>query len=404
MPRQEIPIGKYGDISYTACGKNWRARTRYRDLDGVLRHVERLGKSKSIARANLVEDLDKRRRNGDAPVTPETTLADLADLWLLRCQRNPNISEQTLDRYRKEINVPTDKRATASSIKIKKALGSLKVKQVTPATIDRHLAAIVGQGHAPKAKLHLRILRGMMALAVKHEAIELNPVRDQDPITHQARKTKSLGIDQLQELRTHLRAWLADDNRSHGGIPRSAKLVQAADILLATGARPGEVLGLRRCDVDRSGPTWKASIAGTLVHVKGQGYFRQAHTKTGEGGRRTVWLPNFAKTTLLELGAANWDADSEALVFPDRNGNPWNTNNFGRSWRAARGDEWAWVMPKTFRITVSTILIQEADVATAGHQLGHIPGSPVTNLNYHDRGELAPDSTHILERLVGSAS
>ena len=103
----------------------------------------------------------------------------------------------------------------------------------------------------------------------------------------------------------------------------------------ATGARPGEALAFRKCDVHRPtkpGERWKIDIVGT---VEGQrqraGHSRQEYTKTGEDGKRTVYLPNFAVALLISLGAEDWAEDDETPIFPARNGNWRDSNNFRRS-------------------------------------------------------------------------
>lgn len=57
--------------------------------------------------------------------------------------------------------------------------------------------------------------------------------------------------------------------------------------------------------------------------------------------------------------------------------------------------------PATFRTVVATIIAEEADVDRAGRQLGHAADSNVTELHYIDRPSLAPNSSPILDRLVG---
>lgn len=215
---------------------------------------------------------------------------------------------------------------------------------------------------------------------------------------------RTIEREALHALRAQLRIWAAGHEipgtPAHKcGPSRDQNIPRIADILLGTGTRPGEALALRRCDIDITTTPWRATICGTIVRVDTK-LFRQPWTKTA-AGYRTVHLPGFAVRALEELGADDWKADDETLVFPNRKGNPRELQNFGRIWRQARGTTFAWVTPATFRKVVATIIAEEVDADQAGRQLGHVPGSNVTELHYIDRPSLAPDSSPILDRLVG---
>ncbi|MFD6224629.1 hypothetical protein [Nocardia asteroides] len=89
------------------------------------------------------------------------------------------------------------------------------------------------------------------------------------------------------------------------------------------------------------------------------------------------------------------------LLFPARNGSLRNPNNVGRIWRAARGTDFAWVTPRTFRRGVGTAV----DDATgspedAARQLGNT--TAVAKAHYIDRPETAPDHRKILEQWAPS--
>ncbi|WP_330253175.1 hypothetical protein OG874_00720 [Nocardia sp. NBC_00565] len=61
-----------------------------------------------------------------------------------------------------------------------------------------------------------------------------------------------------------------------------------ADVLLDTGARPGEALAIRRCGYQQTTPT--RTIAGAMVRTDTLGPHRQDWTETDEG-YRIVILP-----------------------------------------------------------------------------------------------------------------
>jgi integrase len=85
-------------------------------------------------------------------------------------------------------------------------------------------------------------------------------------------------------------------------------------------------------------------------------------------------------------------------VFPSRRGTWMSPHNMRRQWRQARADtDLAWVTPHTFRKTVATLIHDEADTRTAAAQLGH--ANEDVTAPYIARPAVAPDSSHILQRL-----
>jgi integrase len=142
------------------------------------------------------------------------------------------------------------------------------------------------------------------------------------------------------------------------------------------------------------------TICGTIVYLKGKGYFRQEWTKS-DAGYRTVILPQFAIGMLLarKLTAANNPHDA---IFASRRGTWLPPHNVRRQWRQARADTGLeWVTPHTFRKTVATLTDKEANTKSAAAQLGHA-SEGVTNTYYIAKPTLAPDSSHILEQLGAS--
>jgi len=84
MGRPPLPVGTYGRIQvYPLSWGGFRARVRYRDYDGVTRHIERAGPSRTAAQNNLKEALrDRARLSADGEITAQTKVSRLAELWL----------------------------------------------------------------------------------------------------------------------------------------------------------------------------------------------------------------------------------------------------------------------------------------------------------------------------------
>lgn len=160
------------------------------------------------------------------------------------------------------------------------------------------------------------------------------------------------------------------------------------DLMLATGARIGEILALRWVDLDLAAERPTLTICGTLVYVKGKGLFRQEWTKSDAGYRMLV-LPRFTAGMLLARKLVAADNPNDA-IFASRRGTWLSPNNVRRQWRQARADTGLeWVTPHTFRKTAATLIDQEADIKSAAAQLGHA-SKEVTDTHYIAKPALTP--------------
>lgn len=81
-----LPIGTYGEISVTpAPGRRtrFRDRVRFRDVDGITRHVERVGSSRAVAVNNLRAALrDRQWTPAGGEITTDSTIGAVAAVWL----------------------------------------------------------------------------------------------------------------------------------------------------------------------------------------------------------------------------------------------------------------------------------------------------------------------------------
>jgi len=236
----------------------------------------------------------------------------------------------------------------------------------------------------------------MFALAVRHGAIPTNPVRDTGRLRKPRRTVVALTDEHLQAVRAAIREWQQPVPGKPG--PRhTGDLADIVDLMLATGARIGEILALRWEDLDLAAERPTLTICGTLVFVKGQGVFRQPWTKS-DAGYRMVVLPRFAVGMLLARKLAAADNPHDA-IFASRRGTWLSPNNVRRQWRQARADtDLDWVTPHTFRKTVATLIKEETDTKSAAAQLGH-SSEEITDTYYIAKPVQAPDVSAILERL-----
>lgn len=385
MARPSLAIGTYGNIRTETLGPNrFCARARFRDYDGRIRDVEATDVTAPAAIRALKARMRDRATPNDDEITRETFVSKLAELWVDEIIAEERVTQQTIDRYR-----------TSLRTAILPAIGSLRVREATVGRLDRLLRE-VAKDRPSAAKGAKVVLSQMFALATRRGALTTNPVRDTGRLRKPRRTVVALDAEQLEGVRTAIRTW-EEPTPGKPGPRHSGDLADIVDLLLATGARIGEILALRWADLNLGAAQPTVTICGTIVYVKGKGFFRQEWTKT-DAGYRTVILPRFAVGMLM---ARQLDAGDNAhdAIFASRRGTWLSPQNVRRQWRQARADtNLGWVTPHSFRKTVASLIDKEASAKDAAAQLGH-ESEEITKKHYIVKPALAPDSSHILEKL-----
>jgi len=212
-------------------------------------------------------------------------LAEVASLWFDEIENNGRAGRRTIDGYK-----DTYDRVIAP------ALAGLRLNEISTGRLDRFLKDVAAD-HPATARHSKIVLTGILGLAVRHDALHSNPIRDVGAIKIASKDVRALSIKDVKKLRAAIRKW--QDDPDHQGRPRASDLIDVLDIFLATGARIGEVLAIRWQDIDLNAKPPTITISGTVIMEKGRGTYRQDHPKT-KAGFRTVKLPPFALKTLLE--------------------------------------------------------------------------------------------------------
>lgn len=241
------------------------------------------------------------------------------------------------------------------------------------------------------------------------DAVTHNPGAAITPMSRPKKETTALTPDDVLQLRQTVRDWEEGQTKPRikngkraGGKTRTTKyLADVVEVLLGTGLRISEVLGLRWQDVDLAAHPATITVAGSLKTRKAQpgkpSLYWEPRPKS-RSSRRTLTVPPFATEVLLRLHVEN-DAGHE-WVFASGRGTPCFPANVREDLRRACGETFEGLTPHTLRRTVATIVEQGADIRTASMLLGHSEIA-VTERAYVRRGRIAPDTSHVLQGVLG---
>ncbi|MGB7798279.1 MAG: site-specific integrase [Pseudonocardiaceae bacterium] len=334
MGRPPLPVGTYGRIQvYPLTWGGFRARVRYRDYDGVTRHIERVGPTRTGAENNLKQALrDRARVSADGEITAQTKVNRLAELWLRDIDESDR-AIRTKITYRDVWD-----RCLAASI------GELRIGDVRVSGVDRVIREIRERRGPERARHSKIVLSGLFGLAVRHDALDANPVRE---LSRSRKKKSQLAVELTEENMAALRECLraSPDALKHD-------LIDLVDALSGLGCRIGELLALDWTKVDAEAGTLR--IEGTVIRVPGAGLIVQPHTKS-KAGMRTINPPGwvldlFRRRHTGALG--EWIFPSTRLTLRD----PDNTR--ARLRDVVRGTPWEGLHPHAFRHLVATRLDQ----------------------------------------------
>ncbi|MDP3892028.1 tyrosine-type recombinase/integrase [Nocardioides sp.] len=386
MARRRIPVGGFGEISYTQRGRVWRAITRTRDRDGVLRQVTASGPSKESARRTLVADIESRHETGAGVKTdgiaPDTKISVLADEWIKECEMR-DLKTRSQRIYRDSVR-----------LHIKPYMGEWLVGEATTGAVDRVLKEHRESGRDTSAlRKHLN---QMFALAVRHDALASNPVTNVAKIKRKKPKVRILSdTAQIAEIRGLIEKW---ETKDRPGPKASRDLRDMILLLMSTGARIGEALALRWQDINLLAERPYLVITGTIVQEKGVGTWRQDEGKSLQA-TRPLEIPPSVVTMLLERQMAQGRNPIDS-VFPSRVGTWTPYSTMYRRWNdATKGTKYDWVTFKTFRKQVGTLIARELGAKVAKDQLGHA-NEVTTETFYIAQSVDAPKVSELIESFI----
>ena len=201
---------------------------------------------------------------------------------------------------------------------------------------------------------------------------------------------------EVNAIRAAIAVWEAEGPSS--GPKPDGQLGAIVEVMLGTSARIGEVLAIRRRDVDITSPQPSIRIAGTIVSPQGAPTSRQDHPKTAKS-RRTVAIPSFTAAAVRRRLVQLTDPSLDALLFCSRQGTPLMTNNVRRQLRHVMDLAGiTGVTPHMFRRTVATAINEHAGIELAAELLGHTDPK-ITIQHYIRRNDMVnPATADLLDR------
>ncbi len=254
MGRPRTPVGTFGEIWLADLGNgSVEARTWYRDDDGKSRQVRATGPTDTAAKIALKAAIATRgTRSGFGDLTRNGSFTDLVDLWLEDLDLEDSIAESTRALYERNMRQL-----------VMPAFENFTLRECTVGRVDRFLKSVAKNGSPSMAKQAKTVLSLAFGLAVRYEALPSNPVRDTKRIKKADTETVALTLDQIQAIRTAASEWRREDGLP--GPKPDGQLEAIIEVMLGTSCRIGEVLALRKCDVDVESDPVRVSVRGTIV-------------------------------------------------------------------------------------------------------------------------------------------
>jgi integrase len=390
MGRPRTAIGTFGEFTYiTAPNGRIKARVRFRDDDGQLRLVQATGDTRKSAERALKEKLTRRDAfaAGRRDLSADSTFARLVDVWLADLDLTDKLAPSTralYERNMRQLVMPAFENYTLREIDVRK--------------VDQFIKRLASSKSYSTAKQARTVLSLALGLAVRYGALRENPVKGIARMHKPASQAMALTIDEVDAIRTAVRSWRREAGLS--GPKPDGQLEQIIEMMLGTSARIGEVLALRKCDVDVTRTPATVRICGTIISPAGRPTFRQHHPKT-EKSTRVVSVPSFTAEVLRQRLVVVADETPEHLLFFTRNRTPLTTNNVRRRLRKILAEAGiSGVTPHAFRRTVATVLDRASGPDLAAELLGHT-SSKITKAHYIQPDEAVdPVTAEILESLA----
>jgi integrase len=327
------------------------------------------GTTKTKAKEVLRDIEDRLSKGTYIPENKIPTFAEVAKDWLE--YKKPNVRASTwavYDGYTRNHFHELDR---------------IRINRITASTIEKYISS------RQKQRVHIKTLRTLlmtvgqiMSYAVRHRYISYNPVRDIE-------RPKSRGKVKKQMIRVLTPTEINDLFQAE----ESLKYRTLFMLAIFSGARQGELLGLKWSDVD-----W----TNNQIHVQRTfNHMTWYDTKTETSNRRIDLGP------LMMIALKKWKLAcpiSELdLIFPNESGNPINKDNmcyryFNPALKKAGLKNLRF---HDLRHTYASLLIEQGEnIKYIQTQLGHSNPTMTLNVYAHLMRPYNPESAQRLENSI----
>lgn len=385
--------------------------TPRKDKDGnIISYQIRVFRGRDASRRRLKDYiLTWRPEPGMTKRQIEKELARQATLFEENCKLgNVSIDRYTFQDYSDyalETKIRGGMKAkTASSYRdlltrINAEIGPLKLQDIRPDHLNRYYAKLAEPGQnkltggplSPKTiREHHRVISSILSLAVKEGLIPTNAAQRATPPKVPKHEMDVFEADQLQAILQALE-----------GEPMKWRIVTT--LLIATGARRGEIMGLRWENVDWENK--RLYLCENRVYTKASGTISTT-LKTGES--RYVSVP----ASVLELlnvwkaeqaaGCNMLGIEPPAYIATHENGKLIHPDGI-TDWltKFSKRHGLPHIHPHAFRHTMASLLISEGvDVVTVSKRLGHAQTSTTLNVYSHVLAKSDERASDTLDDLI----
>jgi integrase len=355
MGRPPMPIGSYGKITTKQLEpKKWRAYARYRDSDGRLKPMQRIGTSKTNAENKLKEALGKVNDDiHSSTLDKNTRLKKVAESYLQELREETaagEISANTLRNY-----------TSWARNWIIPNMGSLVfgLGEVSVAACEGLVKRVRRETSLDGAKSCRAVLSAICGHALRHKLISHNPVRSTKRLNKRPedqKEIRGMTLDERTRMIEALREY--GQKKQVDALGRSLgdrgqvwlDLPDLAEAMLSTGVRIGEIVCVRGDDVTPA--TREVTFSHHLERVQGQGLVRKPGRKSNEPPLTLVypaWSQSMWRRRKLASGGK--------LIFASWTGELLDESTLIHRLREALdASGFGWVTSRVWRKTVAGVL------------------------------------------------
>lgn len=269
-----------------------------RDENGKIKRATFYGKTRREV-ADKIKDALAEQHKGEFIEKNTVCFKHYLDLWLEN--KKTSLHGNTISKYE-----------SLSKNHIEKVLGSIELQKLTRQDIQK----LFNESKlSPKslAEIHM-IIKNVVELAIEDGVIRKNVCSKIELPVIKEKEITILTPEQTSAILTE----------SYG-----TRIYDVVLLELTTGLRRGEALGLTWDDIDFKNYTIDINKSWIVINGKPQWSDTATGTKT-KAGNRIIAVP---EETINELQRRKDTHDDDTYVFQDKNGNPYNPNNFLRDFK-----------------------------------------------------------------------